>query len=119
MPKHHKRLKTIAFIVALNVFGVYVGALFNFHMYHIFHKPLLSQDMICSNSKQKFIHTLPVKDSGDGSRLPNHDEMIVYNPSSDQMLPVLFSIRLSLQPKEQPLTSYTDYSLSLRAPPAI
>lgn len=115
----HKQLKAIALFLALNIFGVYVGALFNFHMHHIFHKALLPQDMVCSSNKQKFLYAVTSNDYGNGSQLPNSDGIIECNPSLqlDHFIP---SIRLSLQQQEkQHFTSYTGYCQSLRAPPSI
>ncbi len=116
MRKPNKLLKTIAFFVALNIFGVYVGALFNFHMYHIFHKPLLPQDMVCSSNKQKYLYSVSNNHQGDSSQLPNHDGMIACDLSSP-LQSFIPSVRLSSHQQEQHLTSYTGYSQSLRAPP--
>ena len=94
MHRHNKTLKIIAFVVALNIFGVYVGALFNFHMNHIFHKPLLPQDMVCSSNKQKFLYTVSNNHHGDDSQLPNHDGIIASDLSSP-LQSFIPSIRLS------------------------
>jgi hypothetical protein len=116
MSKSSKLLKTIAFYVALNIFGVYVGALFNFHMHHIFHKALVPQDMVCSRDKQKFIYTVTDNHHEDGSSFLSDDVMIAID-LSDQLLPVTASAYLSQFRKTDPLVSYTGHSESLRAPP--
>ncbi len=118
MHEPNKRLKTIAFFLALNIFGVYVGALFNFHMHHIFHKALLPQDMVCGRNKQKSIYTATNNDFGNGSPYPIHDGLITIN-LADQLLPDASFTRLFLPLKEQPHPSYTGNILSLRAPPLI
>lgn len=118
MRRPNKLLKTIAFVVALNIFGVYVGALFNFHMHHIFHKALLPQDMVCSSNKQKFLYTVSNNHHGDGSLVPNHDGIIACNLSSP-LHSFIPSIRLSSYQQEQHLTGYTGCNQSLRAPPTI
>jgi hypothetical protein len=118
MHRPNKRLKTIAFFIALNIFGVYVGALFNFHMNHIFHKALLPQDMVCSSNKQKFLYVVSNNHHGDGSQIPSHDGMIAGDPFLRFYSFIPF-IRLSSHQQEQHLASYTGYSQSLRAPPII
>ncbi|NWJ53045.1 MAG: hypothetical protein HXX14_19500 [Bacteroidetes bacterium] len=118
MCKSNKLLKTIAFFVALNIFGVYVGALFNFHMHHIFHKPLLPQDMVCSSNKQKYLYTVSNHHHGDDSQVPNHDGIIA-PCSSLSFQPFIPPVCLSYQQQEQTPTSYLGYSQSLRAPPFI
>jgi hypothetical protein len=118
MRKPYKLLKTIAFFVALNIFGVYVGALFNFHMHHIFHKPLLPQDMVCSSNKQKYLYTFSNHHHGDDSQVPIHDGMIA-NDLSSSLHSFIPSIRLSLHQQEQQFTANNGYRQSLRAPPAL
>jgi hypothetical protein len=119
MRQNSKLLKTIAFFVALNIFGVYAGALFNFHMHHIFHKALLPQDMVCSPGKQKYIFTVAQHvDHDDGFTLPSHDGLIIDDLSHRLSLGNCL-VRISLQPVEHPLASYSGYNQPHRAPPII
>lgn len=117
MHKLNKLLQTITFLVALNIFGVVVGALYNFHMHHIFHKALLPQDMVCNRSKQKYIYTTTNDDHGDGGSQALHSDGILLCDFAFHPLQLTCSLRLTSQQQEQFYTAYTGNCQSLRAPP--